>query len=296
MIPLKLHPLFAVYRNALTAFLGFRDVRTFLPGYLDAVFDALRAVAAVPAGVLPRRHWRTLDQWVPVTRFALGSALVTFGLAAALGVPGFFRYAAGYGDVASDAMLQAAGWPVAHPRAEITSQAQAQTVFLSSYFLLFTFLFTTPTGVIASYLAVTGAVRAILVIVDDARGDPLLTMIDALVFRSRRRRRDRHEQLAREREEGPAVPDRIVSGHAAGITGADIVIVASRLKPGWDAGTFIITDENWYRLGTREDRWLPGGLRHFYPLAEINDLEVLRRGIRYDGPSAPAYGRDRQDL
>lgn len=280
----------------MTAFLIFRGVRTFLRGYLDSVADALLAAAAIPIGVAPRRHWRALDRRVPVTRFALGSALLTFALGMAIGIPGFLRYAAGYGDFASDAILQMAGWPVSKPRPEVTSEAQAVTVFLSSYFLFFTFLFATPTGLIACYLTVTGAFRSILVIVDDARGDPLLTVIDGWVWRSRQRRHARREQLVRERDEGPEVPDRVVLGHAAGITGADIVIVASRPKPGWERGTFIITGEKWYRLGTPEDRWLPAGLRHFYPLAEINDLEVMRRAIRYDLPGAPAHAGDRQDL
>ena len=280
----------------MTALPGFRLVRTFLRGYLNALFDALLAVVAMPVGVVPRRYWRTLDQWVPVTRFAFGSALLTFAAGCVIGVPGYFRYAAGYGDLVADAMLQMTGWPPLRPRPEITSEAQAITAWISAYFLPFTFLLTTPTGAIATYLAVTGTIRSLLAFVEDPRGDPIITFIDAVAGRWRGRRLGGNVQRAREREEGPEVPDRVVTGHTAGFACADIVVVASRLKPGWDAGTFIITDEKWYRLAAREDRWLPGGLRHFYPLAVINDLEVLRRGIRYDLPSSPAGRTDRQEL
>jgi hypothetical protein len=62
------------------------------------------------------------------------------------------------------------------------------------------------------------------------------------------------------------------------------VIVASRRKPDWQPGVFIITAEKWYRVGESAERQMPGGLRMFYPLTEITDHEVLRRGVPYELP------------
>jgi len=55
------------------------------------------------------------------------------------------------------------------------------------------------------------------------------------------------------------VPDRLVTGPAAGIPDAELVVVASRQKPGWERGVFVITPDAWYRLGEPIDRLQPEG-------------------------------------
>ena len=46
----------------------------------------------------------------------------------------------------------------------------------------------------------------------------------------------------------------------------------------------MITSEKWFRLGIPHERQMRGGLRTLYPLTEITDHEVLRRGIPYELP------------
>jgi hypothetical protein len=62
------------------------------------------------------------------------------------------------------------------------------------------------------------------------------------------------------------------------------VVIASRQKPGWTSGTFVITKDAWYRLGEPFEFRSPEGLRTAYTLTALQTTEVLRRGIRYDLP------------
>ena len=250
----------------------------------NATDQAIRFAAAIPTGVVPRRYWSGLDTLVPVSRAALASALATFALAAVIGIPAFFRHAEANASLATNLMLQATGWRAVPPGATAPSEEVAVATWEASYFSLFTFAFLTPIGLLTTYLALTGFVRAVSVAVDDARGDPMLTAIDAVVRRVWRAAGARHTRLARERLEGPEVPDRLVPGRVAGFPVADYVVVASRRKPGWESGVFVITSETWYKLGAPVERQTPGGLRMLYPLTELRVPEVLRRGVPYELP------------
>jgi hypothetical protein len=246
---------------------------------------AMRFAAATAAALLPRRYWARLDVRLPVSRAALLSALATVALAAVIGVPAFFRHAETNAGLATDVMLRATGWSAAKPGAPAPAQKLAVATWGASYLSFFTFAFLTPIGLLTTYLVLTGLVRAVATAADDARGDPILTAIDAVGRRAWQMTRAHRTRLARERLEGPEVPDRLVPGRAAGFPDADYVVVASRRKPGWEAGAFVITSEKWYRLGTPVERQMPGGLRTLYPLTELRDHEVLRRGIRYELPA-----------
>ncbi len=246
-----------------------------------AAFAAATAVAA-----LPRRYWRRVD--LPVERAVLASALATILLAVCIGAPAFMRYSSAQADRATEMMLQATGWrPAPHDRLTASAREQRATAaWWSSYLSFFAFAFFTPVGLLSGYLLLSGAARATAVAADERFGDPILTALDAfgrrLAIGATRRRAAR----ARERLEGPEKPDRLLAGAAAGIPGADCVIVASRRKAGWEPGVFVVTGEKWYRLGTPVERALPGGLRTFYPLTELRDGEVLRRAVRYEMPAA----------
>ena len=63
------------------------------------------------------------------------------------------------------------------------------------------------------------------------------------------------------------------------------MVIASRRKPGWEPGVFVITDRGWYRLGAPAERDTPAGLRTLYPLTEVRDQEVLRKGVHYAFPA-----------
>ena len=146
------------------------------------------------------------------------------------------------------------------------------------------FVWSTPAGWATTYLGVTGVIRALGCAGDDPFGDPLLTAIDAMVWRAVSGRRAESERTRRELLEGPDVPDRVVPGVKLGMPDVDFVIVASRVKPDWDQGTVLIGSEKNYRVGAIEERTIAGRLRTLYPVTEHKDLEVFRRAVRYDLP------------
>jgi hypothetical protein len=78
-----------------------------------------------------------------------------------------------------------------------------------------------------------------------------------------------------------------------GCPDADLVIVASRRKEGWDTGTVVLTGSGSYRVGTIVERTIGGHLRTLYPLSEHNDLEVFRRTVRYELPAGTPEGSQR---
>jgi hypothetical protein len=153
-----------------------------------------------------------------------------------------------------------------------------------SIFSFVAFLLFTPLGLFATYLVVSGVARAISGWVDQPVGDPLLTWLDAVARRTIRRTARRRAEAARRRAEGPEVPDRLFTGDWAGLDGVDLVVVASRRKPDWTRGAFVITSDKWYTLGEPFDLELPQGVRTIYPLTEQKVMEVLRRGLAYQLP------------
>ena len=119
---------------------------------------------------------------------------------------------------------------------------------------------------------------------DDPFGDPILTGVDAVLFRLRTGQRTRAGIAAREALEGPEIPDRVVSASAAGIDGCDLVIVSSRQKPGWARGVAVFTQERCYRIGEPVERTIAGRLRTLYPLTEHKDFEAIRKSVHYELP------------
>ena len=250
---------------------------------------------AVLAAVLPRRHWAALDQWIPVTRSVLLSGIATIAAAAVIGIPAYWKSQEAMSRVVARSLMQAAGWPVRESSGELLPEAAAQVTWLSGYISPLSFALLTPAGLAMTYLAVTGLSRTVAWFVDSSHGDPLLTALDSIVSQRRRARAVRRATAAREALEGPEVPDRLVTGKAAGIPEAELVVVASRRKPEWQRGVFVITPEAWYRIGEPVERQLRAGLRTLYPLSEIHDLEVRRKSVEYDLPplsGSIAHGKD----
>ena len=251
----------------------------------DEVDGLARFAAAMAAGVLPRRHWRELEAHLPVRQAAALSGLATLLAGVAIGIPAYLAYVSANASQATTLMLESTGWLAPAANATPASPEMAQALWLNSFLAPITFLVATPAGLAASYLFASGFFRAVSAWVDEPRGDPLLTLGDWTVARWRDRRGTRRAATARQQREGPAVPDRVVTGQQAGMAGAELVVIASRQKPGWDAGVFVITDRGWYRLGTPAERDTPGGLRTLYPLTEVRDQEVLRKAVHYDFPA-----------
>jgi hypothetical protein len=241
----------------------------------------LRVLAALPAALLPHRRWGHLHG-LPIERLAFFSALTTVAVGVAIGVHGFFEFA----QAASDALAQATlgHWMKLAPTAKPGETASALPTMAASGLSSFAFLLATPTGWLADYLVLSGFVRAMASWFDDPVGDPILTGLDHLQERLRGGARTSHVRRSREREEGPEVPDQLFTGAWAGRPEVDFVVVASRRKPDWTKGTFVITSDKWYTLGEPFDMRLPQGLRAVYPLTEQKVCEVLRRGVRYELP------------
>lgn len=129
-----------------------------------------------------------------------------------------------------------------------------------------------------------GLVRTVAAGLDDPHGDLLLTVVDGVLLRSVRRGQARWTRTSREGLEGPPVPDRVVPGAQVGLPAAQLVVVASRRKPDWDAGTVVITAGSVYRVGAIVERTIRGRLRTLYPLTEHKDFEAFRRTVHYELP------------
>jgi hypothetical protein len=143
-------------------------------------------------------------------------------------------------------------------------------------------------GWLALYLLATGVARIWYAMFDEPVGDPLLTAVDSLVVQQQGRLRDgraRRERLARE---GAEVPDVLLAGSTAGFPEARWVVISSRRKAGWTAGTFVRSGEDWFKLHAPVERMLPTGLRTFYPMSAAAELEVIRRWVDYELPTPVA--------
>jgi len=227
------------------------------------------------AAWLPHRHWQRLPASFPMPAAAFASGLVVLAAGCAIGIPGFLDHARGITSSGLDAALGYM-WKSEVYRGDL--------VMGNSGLSIFTFLLLTPSGWVTDYLLATGVLRMAAAWFDDPVGDPMLTGVDEIVWRYRRRRSASRARRARERREGPETPDRVVSSAAAGIPGCDIVIVASRRKPGWERGAAVVTDEGCYRLGEPVEQTIAGHLRTLYPLTAHNDLEAIRKSVRYTLP------------
>jgi hypothetical protein len=247
--------------------------------YIDGI---ARALLAVPAALLPRRRWNSIET-LPVERAALVSGILTMVGGLYAGARGLYAYLNRAAEASIDATFNLAarqnrGETPGAP-AITTSDLQALSVFSLVAFVLFT-----PLGLFSLYLVVSGAARAVSAWIDQPVGDPLLTGVDAAWSRTIRRVRTQRSEAARHHAEGPEVPDRLHTGEWAGLEGVDFVVVSSRRKPDWTRGTFVITSDKWYTLGEPFDLELPQGLRTVYPLTEQKVTEVLRRGVAYELP------------
>jgi hypothetical protein len=234
---------------------------------------------------LPRRIWNDWEGRVPVRACGAPAALLPVFLAFAIGIPAFLAFAQGMGSTVGGAIIEAGYQANAGKK---PAEAGTYTWF-GMMFALPAFLFATPTGLLCLYLGGSGAVRLLAWAADDARGDFLLTGLDALVRGGSARARDRRAEATRLAREGKETPDLLIRGRDMGVENAVYLVVASRVKPGWDPGVFLLTQEGRLRVGPRLDRQFPEGLRAVYPLGEVAALEITRRGLDYTLPALSQY-------
>ncbi len=204
----------------------------------------------------------------------LPSAVFSMLLGFYLGFRGFLAYAAG----------------VAESSLQLTDEIGFSMSV--SAFSLFLFALTTPTGLLATYLFLSGALRAVAAVAGEVRGDPLLSLADSLVDTRRKRQAVAQAIAVRAALEGPELPDVLERGEAAGFPDAEWVVIASRLKPGWENGVFVVTQDRWYRILRRIDRPTLDGLKAVYLLGSVGQAEVLRRSVAYEHPQLSALHDD----
>ena len=213
---------------------------------------------ALPFALLPRRRW---DDWdLPIENVSLASAFITCFAGAALGITGYFSYMA-----------------YVLAQSEFTPPPMMLVVYI-------TYVTATPRGLFSVYLTVSGLLRIISGYIDEPAGDPIVTLLDGAISRTKTTQRQRSARAARQELEGADEPDRRYDGEWAGLKGVDFVIVAARRKPGWTRGTWVITDEGWFVLGEEFDRPMANGLRTIYPLTAQNTLEAVRKSVQYQLP------------
>ena len=247
-------------------------------------------VAAVFVTVLPRRHWPRFD-WMPLHVMVPVSGVITALTGAALGIVGFFAYLERVSGASAISILEVAKQQVAGTLPE-TAEVSGAPMAISMLSPI-AFAFFMPLGLFAIYLVASGWIRVVSWWIAEPHGDPVLTGIDWLVSRTRRTTQERSVSRARLEAEGAAEPDRLYPGTWASLPDVDMVVVASRRKPGWQKGTFVITPDGWYTLGEPFDRRLPQGLRTVYPLTLQKENAVLRKGVSYELPplrKAPGEG------
>lgn len=248
--------------------------------------DALWWVLAVFVSILPERIWPRLESRLPLRRGAAASGLATLTVGFFAGFAGFMAFAAGTADANNAWMLKRL--------ASGGSDAVAKAPFGFSVVAFFYYLLLTPRGLFCTYLVISGALRAVSAVVDDPRGDPILSFAHWAATSLWAKNRIDRATIARERLEGPDARDVLQTGEWAGID-ADFVVLAARRKSEWTKGAIVMTSGDWYRLGEPFDLQTPAGLRTAYPLTRMETLEVVRRGIQYElprllrrGASAPA--------
>ena len=251
-------------------------------GLAEFVAGGFGRVIGILAAMLPSRWWPWLDFYVPASSSAILASIATLLAGMAIGIPGFLSYAQ---DAAS--AVNAVAWETAkqNPDTENVGALLRGAPAAFSALSLVGFVFTTPTGWLTMYLSATGLLRAMSAAIEGGFGDPLLTAVDAIAIGARRRTMTTLQRVRRETLEGPEMPDRIMGAAQLNMTGAQLVIVASRPKPDWDKGTVVLTAEGTaYRVGVIEQRTIAGRLRTLYPLTEHKDLEAFRRFVRYELP------------
>lgn len=242
---------------------------------------ALEALGAILVTMLPSRYWRRFD-WMPLHRAHPVSGVVVILSGAALGIRGLFAYIERAAAVPGVSILSIAEEQVAGRLPETVAASGAPGALMIASVIAYVFF--TPLGLFSTYLVATGGLRVVGWWTAEPHGDPVLTGVDWLMRWGHRSARDGSARRTRLEAEGADEPDRLYEGQWAGLTGVDLVVVATREKPDWNAGTFIITPDGWYTLGTPFDRQTPAGLRTVYPLTAQKDNAVLRKGVSYALP------------
>jgi hypothetical protein len=200
------------------------------------------------------------------------------------GIGGFVSFAQRQAGAVNDLVMNS-------PRTAAASDELTTQVLQGISALSVAAFFLTPTGIVTAYFTLSGLMRSVSATFGEGSGDPLLTALDGVARRLGGGVAAHHARISRVTREGAAVPDQILRGAHLGLD-ADLVIVCARRKRDWDQGTIVHSGDQWYRVGTIEERTIRGYLRTLYPLSKVKDHGVFRRRVEYD---IPARYLDRPD-
>jgi hypothetical protein len=236
-------------------------------------------LAAALAALLPRRYWPAVERrGLAVGDAAMFSALVTTVAAGIAGARAFFAYAAASAAAADQILVRVAATQIVPSNTPDVTSRLAQAISAASA-LAFVM---TPVGALTVYLTGSGAFRLLGSYLDEPFGDPFLTLADTAYRRLQRQAAAAHDTIQQRRAYGPVVADCVTTGAAAGVPGADVVVVASRPKPDWTPNTMVISSDGCYMLGAPLRRRIGRRERLLYPLVRKTDAAIVRRSIRYD--------------
>src|SRR5438309_1739222 len=164
----------------------------------------------------PRRLWDRIDPRFPLRRAATAAGVLTLAGGFFFGVDQFLTFGGGLADANNTWMLNQLSKPAGPNDAQVGFVPYGISVVT-----LFIFLFFTPAGLASMYLVITGAARAISAVVDDPRGDPLISLAHWIATTAWTRNRDDRKKMARERQEGADAPDVLRTGEWAELHGFD---------------------------------------------------------------------------
>jgi hypothetical protein len=235
--------------------------------------------AAAGAALLPSRYWSRFERrGIDVAGAAAVSALFTAAPAAVLGARVFLAHVAAASAAANQAVVHIAATQIQPSSgAEITSSvAQVVTVASALTFLL------TPVGALTTYLTGAASLRLVGSYLGEPFGDPLLTLLDAAGRRLLGALTRACHRVRQRNRFGPVVADRVVDAAVLGVSGAEVVIVASRPKGGWTPGLMLVSSDGCYLLGTPLCRRIDRRMRILYPLVKKRDTAIVRRSVSYD--------------
>lgn len=245
----------------------------------SAVIGFLAWVAAALAALLPARYWPRLGRSGIAAADAAGVSALLIGVAAAvLGARAFLAYVAAAATAADQAVVRIAVGQIKPSSATEITTLSAQAISVAS---ALTFL-ATPIGALTTYLAGSSSLRLVGWYLEEPFGDPLLTCLDAACRRLRRALIGAYAGLRQRNLFGPEVPDRVADAAAVGVTGAEVVIVASRPKDGWTPGLMLVSSDGCYLLGAPLRRRIDRRERILYPLVKKRDAAIVRRSVRYE--------------
>ena len=235
----------------------------------------LQFVVGLFATFLPPRYWAAVNaRGIPT--FPVLSPLFTLTVVSVTGLPFFYRQLLISGSHAQRvAAIGASKLPV--PTEPETIVATAQAISLVGVIgVLFS-----PAGFALGYLAGSGVLRLLSAYFGEPAGDPLLACLDSLIRRARHAASIVSAAIRMRATYGPLQPDQQVSGEQFGGFEADVLIISSRPKPDWRAGTVILSSNGYYRVLTPVEQNIGGRNRVLYPLKKKHDLEIVRKAIRY---------------